>query len=118
MKRTAVNALAAGCALVCGLAWAQTASGPAKPYRVLEKIEVGAGVYVRALAVEPKANVVWVGTSAGVHEIDLSSLKPRNTFTRSEGLANEYVFAIGIDQKGYKWFGTNAGGVSRYRDGQ
>lgn len=85
---------------------------------VLAVFEVGSTVYVRALAVEPKRDVLWVGTSAGLHEIDLKTLKPRNTFTRQDGLANEYVFAIGIDRQDYKWFGTNAGGVSRYKDGE
>ncbi len=28
------------------------------------------------------------------------------------------MFAIGIDSQGYKWFGTNAGGASRYKDGE
>jgi ligand-binding sensor domain-containing protein len=74
-------------------------------------------VYVRALAIEPRTNTLWVGTSAGVNEIDLASGKRRNTFTRQHGLANEYVFAIGIDRFGQKWFGTNAGGASRYRNG-
>ena len=53
-----------------------------------------------------------------MHEVDLASGKLRNTFTRKEGLANEYVFAVGLDRDGYKWFGTNAGGVSRYKDGK
>ena len=86
--------------------------------RVLETFNVGQGVYVRSLAVEPSRDALWVGTSAGVHEIDLASREPRNTFTREDGLANEYVFAIGLDRDGHKWFGTNAGGVSRYRDGE
>ena len=86
--------------------------------RVIETFDVGEDVYVRALAVERRANALWVGTSKGVHEIDLASGKLRQTFTRANGLANEYVFAIGIDRDGYKWFGTNAGGVSRYRDGK
>ena len=86
--------------------------------KVIETFNVGDSAYVRALAVEQKAGALWVGTSKGVHEIDLASGKLRNTFTRESGLANEYVFAIGIDQQGYKWFGTNAGGVSRYRDGK
>ena len=83
---------------------------------VLERFGVGEDVYVRALTVENEANRLWVGTSVGVHEIDLADSSIINTFTRKDGLANEYVFAIGIDQQGYKWFGTNAGGVSRYRD--
>ena len=86
--------------------------------RVLETFNVGQGVYVRSLAVEPTRDALWVGTSAGVHEIDLVTREPRNTFTREHGLANEYVFAIGLDRDGNKWFGTNAGGVSRYRDGE
>lgn len=86
--------------------------------QVLDRFEVGEGVYVRALAVEPKQNALWVGTSVGVLEIDLGTQSIRNTFTRDQGLANEYVFAIGVDPEGFKWFGTNAGGMSRYRDGE
>jgi ligand-binding sensor domain-containing protein len=90
----------------------------AQPLKVKEVFEVGPNVYVRALTVEPKRNVLWVGTSSGVHEVDLKTSQVRNTFTRKDGLANEYVFAVGVDRDGYKWFGTNAGGTSRYRDGQ
>ena len=85
---------------------------------VIDTFEVGPDVYVRALTVEKSTNTMWVGTSAGVHEIDIKTNQPRNTFTRQSGLANEYVFAVGIDSKGYKWFGTDAGGASRYKDGQ
>lgn len=86
--------------------------------RVLDTFDVGGNVIVRALAVEKSRNTLWVGTSTGVHEINLKTYQPRNTFTRKDGLSNEYVFGIGIDAKGYKWFGTNAGGVSRYKDGK
>lgn len=84
---------------------------------VRESFEVGDEVYVRSLAIDTAGNALWVGTSTGVLEIDLASHELRNTFTRDHGLANEYVFAIFIDSRGYKWFGTNAGGTSRYRDG-
>lgn len=100
--------LAAG----AGLAHAQRA------WRVQESFEVGPAVYVRALTVEPARGALWVGTSAGVHEVALADGKLRQTFTRKEGLANEYVFAVGLDRHGHKWFGTNAGGASRYKDGQ
>jgi ligand-binding sensor domain-containing protein len=101
-------------ALLFALCWPLAASAQ----RVKDAFEVGPSVYVRALTVEPARNALWVGTSAGVHEVDLASGKLRNTFTRKDGLANEYVFAIGVDRKGQKWFGTNAGGVSRYKNGQ
>jgi ligand-binding sensor domain-containing protein len=104
--------IGAALALAASLAAAQ--GGP----RVKDVYEVGPTVYVRALTVEKARAALWVGTSAGVHEVDLASGKLRNTFTRKEGLANEYVFSIGIDAQGYKWFGTNAGGTSRYKDGQ
>lgn len=100
--------------LLLGLA----SSALAQPLKVKEVFEVGPAVYVRALTVEPKRNALWVGTSSGVHEVDLKTSQVRNTFTRKDGLANEYVFAVGVDRDGYKWFGTNAGGTSRYRDGQ
>jgi ligand-binding sensor domain-containing protein len=87
-------------------------------YEVVDRFEVGAGIYVRALAVETASNTLWVGTSMGVMEIGLDGQVLHNTFTRADGLANEYVFAIGIDSQGFKWFGTNAGGASRYKDGE
>lgn len=98
----------------------QTGQKDAAPprYRVLDRFDVGNNVYVRALAIEPDRRALWVGTSVGVLEIDLKTHDVRNTFTREQGLANEYVFAIGIDTRGQKWFGTNAGGVSRYKAGQ
>lgn len=89
----------------------------AAPPQVVDRFDVGEGVYVRSLAVDRETNSLWVGSSVGALEIDLNSHEMLNNFTRKDPLANEYIFAIGIDSAGYKWFGTNAGGVSRYRDG-
>lgn len=88
------------------------------PPKVLESFEVGSEVFVRSLAFNKNNNSLWVGTSTGVLEISLADHQLLNTFTREHGLANEYVFAIYVDSKGYTWFGTNAGGTSRYKDGQ
>ncbi len=90
---------------------------PALP-KVLDTYAVGDQVYVRSLAVDKAQNSLWVGTSVGVLEIALSDQTVKNTFTREHGLANEYVFAIFVDSTGHKWFGTNAGGASRFRDGE
>lgn len=98
---------------------APTIAATQKPIpKVLESFQVGNEVYVRSLAVEEKNDSLWVGTSTGALEIGLANHEMKNTFTRKDGLANEYIFAIFVDSQGYKWFGTNAGGVSRYRDGQ
>ena len=86
--------------------------------RVIESFQVGNDVFVRSLAIDTGSNSLWVGSSTGVLEIDLATSQMINTFTRDDGLANEYVFAIYVDSQGYKWFGTNAGGASRYKDGQ
>jgi ligand-binding sensor domain-containing protein len=85
--------------------------------KVLESFNVGREVFVRSLAFNKNNNSLWVGSSTGVLEISLSDRQLLNTFTREHGLANEYVFAIYVDSKGYTWFGTNAGGTSRYKDG-
>jgi hypothetical protein len=45
--------------------------------KVKDVFEVGPSVYVRALTVEPARAALWVGTSAGVHEVDLASAKLR-----------------------------------------
>jgi ligand-binding sensor domain-containing protein len=86
--------------------------------KVVDRFETGNGTYVRSLLHDKVGNSLWVGTSVGVMEIDLKTTAPRRTFTRNDGLANEYVFALGLDSQGYNWFGTNAGGASRYKDGK
>lgn len=91
---------------------------PPVPYQVKETFNVGEGIYVRSLAVENVSNSLWVGTSVGVLQVSLNSKELLNTYTRQDGLANEYVFKIFIDSKGNKWFGTDGGGMSRFRDGQ
>lgn len=112
--KTAFRSFTATALLLASLGVAAQSPRPA----VLETFNVGQGVYVRSLHLDEKDNAMWVGTSTGVHEVDLKTKLPKKTFTRDDGLANEYVFAIGTDTAGYKWFGTNAGGASTYKDGQ
>lgn len=87
-------------------------------YRVMDAFNVGREVYVRSLAADSSRNALWVGTSGGVLEVDLATSNLKNTFTRDDGLANEYVFAIHADAKGAVWFGTNGGGMTRFADKQ
>ena len=115
MRRSTGFALMLLSLAVAGCSERSGSSPPPGTPVVLESFEVGPAVVVRSLAIEPARRSLWVGTSSGVLEVDLSSTQVRRTFTRKDGLANEYVFAIGIDDRGDKWFGTNAGGVSRLR---
>lgn len=123
---TSAGVLAAGAPAALAQAPSAPAAAPSAPGspgaqrlpRVVDRFEVGPEVYVRALTVEAATQTLWIGTSAGVNEVDLKTGVRRSTFTRQQGLANEYVFAVGIDSAGWKWFGTNSGGASRYRDGK
>jgi len=91
---------------------------PARAYQVVDAFSIGDEAYVRSLAVDATRGMIWVGTSVGALGVDLASREVRHTFTRQDGLANEYVFASYVDQAGATWFGTNAGGASRYLDGE
>ena len=88
MRATAFILFFAFCLTCFGIARADTKPADGAFPHVIETFEVGNNVYARALTVEPRKNTLWVGTSAGVHEIDLSPNMGRNTFTRASGLAN------------------------------
>lgn len=100
---------------LCVITVPVSAGAATSPPQVREVFGVGSSLYVRSLLVDD--DTLWVGTSGGVLEIDVPSRGLVNTFTRADGLANEYIFAIGKDPQGQIWFGTNAGGASRYDDG-
>jgi ligand-binding sensor domain-containing protein len=89
----------------------------ASGYKVVDSFNVGGNVYVRSMTQDPVTKTLWVGTSVGVLEVDIQTRNMLNSFTRDHGLANEYVFGMMVDSKGRKWFGTNGGGITRYKDG-
>lgn len=88
------------------------------PYQVAEAYNVGDSVFVRALAYDKRQQRVWVGTSVGAMEIDAKSYDLVKSYTREDGLANEFVFSIFVDSKGDKWFGTDGGGMSQLKGTQ
>ena len=85
-------------------------------YKMMESFNVGDNVYVRSLAIDKSKNSIWVGTSLGVLEVDLKTRNMLGTYTRTHGLANEYVFGMMVDSEGKKWFGTNGGGITTHKD--
>jgi len=91
---------------------------PATHHSNLRIFGVGKDVYVRALAVDRRDKSLWIGTSLGAINIDLATEDMKHTFTRDDGLANEYVFSLGVAPTGEIWFGTNAGGASTYKQGK
>ena len=114
-----ITQLFAAGAMLLSAAGIASAQIKAAAHAVVENFNVGERAYVRSLAVDQGRNSLWVGTSVGVLEVDLKGNTPKNTFTREHGLANEYVFAIGVAPDQKVWFGTNAGGASTYdKDGK
>lgn len=93
-------------------------AGPTLDFGVVETFETGNNVYVRSMDIDKKQGRLWVGTTVGALEVDLASRNMAATYTRDQGLANEYIFAIKADSEGGKWFGTNGGGISRLQDGK
>ena len=81
--RVVFNLMVAALTTLASVGQAQTAA-PGNNLRpnVIETFNVGDDTYVRALLVEPKAGALWVGTSKGVHEVDLATGKPRSAIRR------------------------------------
>lgn len=90
-------------------------TGAVKHYQVAESFGVGRDIFIRALTVDRAGKSLWVGTSAGVLQVDLDSRDLKQRYGRDAGLANEYVFAIHAQNDGSVWFGTNGGGISRFQ---
>lgn len=58
-------------------------------------------------AIVNQSNHKWFGTwGAGLSRFDGSSW---TTYTQDDGLGGNFVHALGIDQEGYLWAGTNGG---------
>ncbi len=81
-------------------------------YLPYDTFETGAGTYVRSLAID--GPFLWVGTSLGVLKIQRTSGVLLQTYTQKDGLKSPYIFTISTSREGSKWFGTNAGGLSRF----
>lgn len=80
-------------------------------YLPYDTFETGSDTYVRSLAVD--GPFLWVGTSLGVLRIQRTSGVLLQTYTQKDGLKSPYIFTISTSKEGSKWFGTNAGGLSR-----
>jgi len=93
-----------------------TASEHPPLFKLLGRFDIGQNIYARSLLAAD--DTLWVGTSAGLMDISLVEYTPRKIYTRDDGMANEYVFAVGRERSGDIWLGTNGGGASRFRDGE
>lgn len=101
--------------LIIGLMGCTTkkeAKPPVRDYGVVGSFDTGQGVIVRALKVD--GPYLWVGTSTGILQVEWKSGNLVKTYTREDGLLSNYIFTINVSQDGVRWFGTDAGGLSRF----
>lgn len=91
---------------------------PAAPdlHAVAEHFEVGDFAYVRSLQVA--GDTLYVGVSTGVLEVNRKTGDVIRTFTRADGMRNNYAFVVRPGPDGTVWMGTNSGGLSTFAGGK
>ncbi len=75
------------------------------------------GDYVRDIVAD-SAGYIWLATDRGVSRFDPRQSPPQFVnFSASDGLGGTSVWVALRSRSGDLWFGTNGGGVSRFKDG-
>lgn len=77
------------------------------------------------LAIEGDPHEIWLATLGGAArfktEVNFDQIlfKPKfENFGKDDGLSNNFIYDITIDQKGVVWFATDGSGVIYYKNGQ
>ncbi len=71
---------------------------------------------------EDKTGNIWIGTNNGLTRIDkgdgsvedLFNEENYKTYTQADGLSNDTIYDIYVDDKNVLWLGTNGGGLIRF----
>jgi len=66
--------------------------------------------FINCVKIDDYSGGLWVGTMNGVAKLDGTTW---TIYNQSNGLVNNPVYSIAIDQQGNKWFGTY-GGISKF----
>lgn len=69
------------------------------------------------LSITGKGNTIWVGTLGGVSQltIDESGNISIEKYTREDGISDNYIYQVEIDDSGNLWIATDGNGVTRMR---
>ena len=72
---------------------------------------------VRALHMDPDGSL-WIGTEKGLGRLSLDSESPASltTYSRADGLSDDWIVSFWQDHEGSLWVGTRFGGLNRLRD--
>jgi hypothetical protein len=68
--------------------------------------------YITAL--EDDDNFIWAGTTTGLAKINKNSNEIILYDNSNSGLPTNNIYALAIDNSGYKWIGTNGGGLVKF----
>jgi ligand-binding sensor domain-containing protein len=60
-------------------------------------------------------DTVWLATTGGVVSFDIQTKRIIHTLTNVDGLSHVIVNSLILDKQDIVWFGTDGGGVSKYR---
>lgn len=106
-------------------AWGGISCYDGKTFTIYTQKQGLANNYVWEIIEDANKNI-WIATDGGVSKLELSNTNVSDkmslpagqanftTFTKREGLANNYIRSIIEDTDGNIWFGTYGGGLSRY----
>lgn len=61
---------------------------------------------------ESAGNTMWIGSTIGLLELDITTFSIRHIYTTNDGLSNQYVYGI-VENGPYLWLSTN-GGLNRF----
>lgn len=64
--------------------------------------------YITCISIDEKAGKVWLGTNAGLSSCNLEG-KEWQRFTATDGLPNEVIRDLAVDNAGNLWVGTPSG---------
>lgn len=69
------------------------------------------------LSITGKGNIIWVGTLGGVSQltIDESGDISIEKYTREDGISDNYIYQVEVDELGNLWIATDGNGVTRMR---
>lgn len=72
------------------------------------------------LSITGKDSTIWVGTLGGVSQITTRGAGTISIekYTREDGISDNYIYQVEVDEVGHLWIATDGNGVTRMREGE
>jgi ligand-binding sensor domain-containing protein len=88
--------------------------GRLEPYLLMNGKPYTSTEYVTCLLMQPHGPL-WIGTSSGLVRIQDST---STVYSKSNGLAGDWVSSLFLDEKGSLWISSPRGGITHYLNGK